>query len=144
MLSTLEVSVILDFTYHQWRQGLDYVQSHNIPYLRVDRMLKPFLQVFGEFLIQKSGNDVVLILQNEQDRIEALLQVVEGFPFRTLLLNAGDNNVDFVQIIKDLRPSPSYYAIFAKGSNMNTIYEKVSWKNKNTDSNFSYTNLFIL
>ncbi|KNC31398.1 hypothetical protein FF38_07217 [Lucilia cuprina] len=126
ILSTLEVSIILDFTYHPWNQGLEYVQARNIPYLRVDRMLKPFLHVFSEFLQQKGGNDVVLITQNEQDRIEALLQVVEGYPFRTLIMNAADSNVDIVQRLKDLRPSPSYYAIFAKGTNMNTIYEKLS------------------
>lgn len=88
-------------------------------------MLKPFLNAFSEFLTQKGGNDVVLILQNEQDRMEALLQVIEGFPFRTLIMNAGDTEGDFVQRLIGLRPSPSYYAIFAKGSNMNTIYEKV-------------------
>ncbi|XP_037823012.1 glutamate receptor 1 [Lucilia sericata] len=126
ILSTLEVSIILDFTYHPWNQGMEYVQARNIPYLRVDRMLKPFLHVFSEFLQQKGGNDVVLITQNEQDRTEALLQVVEGYPFRTLIMNAADSNVDIVQRLKDLRPSPSYYAIFAKGTNMNTIYEKLS------------------
>lgn len=89
-------------------------------------MLKPFLQSFSEFLKQKSGNDVVLLLQNEQDRMEALLQVVEGLPFRTLIINAGDNNSNFVKRLKDLRPSPSYYAVLAGGSNMNTIYEKVT------------------
>ncbi|XP_065363023.1 ionotropic receptor 25a [Calliphora vicina] len=141
ILSALEVSVILDFTYHPWHQGLDYVQSHNIPYLRVDRMLKPFLHAFSEFLIQKGGNDVVLILQNEQDRMEALLQVVEGYPFRTLIMNAADNDVDIVQRLKDLRPSPSYYAIFAKGTNMNTIYEKLSNGNvflRNTEWHLIY------
>lgn len=88
-------------------------------------MLKPFMQVFSEFLIQKGANDVVIILQNEQDHVEALLEVVEGFPIRTLLLNAGDSNSNFVKRLQDVRPSPSYYAIFAKGTNMNTIYEKV-------------------
>ncbi|KAM7348105.1 ionotropic receptor 8a [Cochliomyia hominivorax] len=126
ILSSVEVSVILDFTYHPWRTGLDYVQSYNIPYLRVDRMLKPFLHVFSEFLTQKGGNDAVLILQNEQDRMEALLQIIEGLPFRALIINAADDSADFVQRLNELRPSPSYYAIFAKGSNMNTIYEKLA------------------
>ncbi|XP_037938238.1 ionotropic receptor 25a isoform X2 [Teleopsis dalmanni] len=125
ILSTEGVSVVLDFTYHIWQEGLELLAKQNVPYLRVDRLLSPFLQLFAEFLHQKGGNDVVLIFQNEQDKYEALLHIVDGYRFRTLLLNAGDDN-EFVQRIERLRPSPSYYAIFARGTNMNNIFEKIN------------------
>ncbi|XP_075156259.1 ionotropic receptor 8a isoform X2 [Haematobia irritans] len=126
ILSVSGVSIVLDFTYEPWEQGLDYVQAHGIPYMRVDHMLKPFLQMFVAFMKQKDATEVVIVVQNEQDKREVIQQMVQGFPIRTLVLNAGDSNkTDVVKIIRNLRPSPGYYAIFAKGSNMNTIFEKI-------------------
>lgn len=87
--------------------------------------MRPFLQIFAEFLKHKDANDVVIILQNERDEMEALLQITEGYPFRTLLLNGG-NGMDFLKRLRDLRPRPSYYGIFAGGTNMNSIFEKVN------------------
>uniref|UniRef100_A0A1A9UEK8 Ionotropic glutamate receptor C-terminal domain-containing protein n=1 Tax=Glossina austeni TaxID=7395 RepID=A0A1A9UEK8_GLOAU len=112
ILASEGASVVIDFSYFVWQPGLDYIRFHHIPYLRVDRLLRPFLQIFAEFLKHKNANDVVIILQNERDEMEALLQITEGYPFRTLLLNAG-NGMDFLKRLRDLRPSPSYYGIFA-------------------------------
>ncbi|XP_073830096.1 ionotropic receptor 8a [Musca autumnalis] len=129
ILSATGISVILDFTYEPWQQGLAFVQTHGIPYLRVDRILRPFLQMFTAFLQQKDATEVVMLVQNEQDKREAIQEMIHGFPFRTLILNAGGgsdaNKTDFVKILRDLRPSPGYYGIFAKGSNMNTIFDKI-------------------
>lgn len=95
--------------------------------MRVDRMLRPFLQMFSAFLQQKDASEVVVLTQNEQDKREVILEMIQGLPYRTLVLNAGGeaNKTDFVKTLKDLIPSPGYYAIFAKGSNMNAIFEKV-------------------
>ncbi|XP_013108762.2 ionotropic receptor 25a [Stomoxys calcitrans] len=126
VLSYSGVSVVLDFTYEPWHEGLDFVQTYGIPYLKVDNILKPFLQMFANFLHQKNGVEVVIMTQNEQDKREVIQEMIDGFRLRTLVLNAGESNqTDFVKAIKDLRPSPGYYAIFAKGSNMNTIFDKL-------------------
>ncbi|XP_061390133.1 uncharacterized protein LOC133325374 [Musca vetustissima] len=126
VLSVSGISVILDFTYTPWQQGLEYVQSHGIPYMKVERILRPFLQMFSAFLREKDATEVVMLLQNEQDRREAMEEIIRGLPFRTLILNAGDGNkTDFVNVLRNLRPSPGYYAIFAKGSNMNSIFDKI-------------------
>uniref|UniRef100_A0A1B0AQH3 Ionotropic glutamate receptor C-terminal domain-containing protein n=1 Tax=Glossina palpalis gambiensis TaxID=67801 RepID=A0A1B0AQH3_9MUSC len=125
ILGSEGASVVIDFSYFAWQPGLDYIRSHHIPYLRVDRLLRPFLQIFAEFLKHKNANDVVIILQNERDEMEALLQITEGYPFRTLLLNGG-SGTDFLKRLRDLRPSPSYYGIFAGGTNMNAIFEKIN------------------
>ncbi|XP_019892403.2 glutamate receptor ionotropic, kainate 1 [Musca domestica] len=126
ILSVSGISIILDFTYLPWHQGLDYVQAHGIPYMKVDRILRPFMQMFSAFLQQKDATEVVMLLQNERDKREAIEEMIRGLPFRTLILNAGDGNrTDFVTILRDLRPSPGYYGIFAKGSNMNSIFDKI-------------------
>lgn len=118
------VSIVVDFSLNTWLFGMKFVRSHGIPYIKVERQMKPFLQVFGDYLQEKLANDVVLILQNNYLMAETFYELVEGFPFRVLLLN-GKNRQDTVKRIKNLRPLPSYYGIFANGEQMNYIFEEV-------------------
>ncbi|XP_053946392.1 glutamate receptor ionotropic, kainate 2 [Anastrepha ludens] len=119
------VSVVIDFTYHIWRDGLDLLRTYQIPFLRVERMLTPYLKMFSQFIMQKSGHECIMIFENSRDTEEAIIQIIEGYHFRTLVLNAFDER-DFVQRVRQLRPTPSCYALFAGGTAMNTIFEKIS------------------
>lgn len=116
--------MVLDFSLYSWQLGLDIVGQKGIPYIKTAIQMKPFLHVFGEYLKERQGNDVVLVLQNEYDAKETLLQLIEGYPFRVLILN-GRNRAETVKRIRNLRPLPSYYGIFANTDQMNAIFEEV-------------------
>lgn len=118
------ISLVVDFGLIPWQLGLDFVKKHKISYLKVEKQIKPFLQVFSEYLQEKLANDVVLILQNKYFVTETFFQLMDGLPFRVLILN-GKNRLDTVKRLKNLRPLPSYYGIFANGDQMNYIFEEV-------------------
>nr|QKN21273.1 ionotropic receptor [Bactrocera dorsalis] len=128
-LATDGVSVVIDFTYHIWREGLDLLRTYQIPFLRVDRMLAPYFKMFSEFVLQKSGHECIMIFQNARDTEEAIIQIVEGYPFRSLIMNAFDNKQDFIKRLRKIRPMPSCYAIFADGTAMNSIFDRISKAN---------------
>ncbi|XP_004536655.1 glutamate [NMDA] receptor subunit 1 [Ceratitis capitata] len=125
LLGTEGVSVVIDFTYHFWRDGLELLRNYQIPVLRVERIMAPYLKMFSQFVLEKSGHECIMIFQNEKETEEAIIQVIEGFSFRTLVLHAFDES-DFVQKIRQLRPAPTCYAIFAGGTAMNNIFERIS------------------
>lgn len=137
------ISLVVDFSLMPWQLGLNYVQKHGITYIKVEKQIKPFLQVFSEYLEEKLANDVVLILQNKYLMTEAFFQLMDGFPFRVLLLN-GKNRVDTVKRLKNLRPLPSYYGIFAVAEQMNYIFEEVCYCCFENISNYYSSNLIIV
>ncbi|KAH8386835.1 hypothetical protein KR093_002841, partial [Drosophila rubida] len=126
ILSTVGSTVIVDLSYNRWLQGQQLARAQGIGYVRLDTILRPFLDMFGDFMRQKRANNVAMIFQSTRDATEAMQQLLDGYPFRTLILDASGNE-DFVQRLSSLRPPPTYYAMFARGSSMNSIYERVSW-----------------
>ncbi|XP_033150369.1 LOW QUALITY PROTEIN: ionotropic receptor 25a [Drosophila busckii] len=98
--------------------------------------------MFGVFMRQKRANNVAMIFQNPRDLREAVHHLLQGYVFRTLLLDASSKEVDFVERLAALRPSPTYYAIFARGSAMNNIFERVSMHC--SLSSAQHSQLFIL
>ncbi|XP_055844793.1 glutamate receptor ionotropic, kainate 3 [Episyrphus balteatus] len=115
------VAFVIDFSYQPWMESSEFMNS--IPYIRVDLIISPFLKIFANFLKEKSANDVALIFENEQDTEEALYRIVQGYPFRVVLVNSAEN--DFIKRLENLRPTPSYFAIFSKTANMNLIFENI-------------------
>ncbi|KAH8303954.1 hypothetical protein KR044_005605, partial [Drosophila immigrans] len=126
ILGSVGSSVILDLSYTRWPQGKQLARSLGIGYVRLDRILRPFLDMFGDFMLQKHANNVAMIFQNSRDATEATLQLLDGYPFRTLILDASsDSQEDFAKRLSSLLPPPTYYAMFARGSAMNGIFERV-------------------
>lgn len=120
-------SVIVDLSYSSWSEGYELARMHGIAYVRLERVMRPFLDMFGDFMRQKRANNVAMIFQNARDTMEAMKQLMAGYPFRTLILDASDTqSEDFVTRITSLRPPPTYYAMFARGSAMNGLFERVS------------------
>ncbi|XP_034670345.1 uncharacterized protein LOC117902874 [Drosophila subobscura] len=120
-------TIVIDLTYSHWPEGYKLLRAQGIAYVRLERMLRPFLEMFGAFMRQKRANNVAMVFQNARDAEEAMQQMIIGYPFRTLILDASasDNpRGDFVQRIKALRPTPNYVAMFARGAAMNSLFDK--------------------
>lgn len=125
ILSTEGISIVVDFTYKEWKDGLELIKLNRLPYVRVDLSVNPFLRSLSEFLLHKGATDVVLVFENEQYSQEALHNIVQGFPFRTIIINANNKRNDFIKRIQSLRPNPSYLALLASATKMNIIFKKV-------------------
>lgn len=120
-------TVIVDLSYSPWPEGYQVARTHGIAYVRLERILRPFLDMFADFMQQKRANNVAMIFHNARDTMEALQQLLTGYPFRVMLLDASSTQPEhFVQRLRVLRPMPTYYAMFARGSAMNELFESVS------------------
>ncbi|XP_002133910.2 uncharacterized protein Ir8a [Drosophila pseudoobscura] len=127
ILASEGTSIVIDLTYSHWPEGYNLLRAQGIAYVRMERMLRPFLEMLGAFMRQKRANNVAMVFQNSRDAEEAMQQMIIGYPFRTLILDASasDNpRGDFVQRIRDLRPTPNYVAMFARGAAMNGLFDK--------------------
>ncbi|TDG38680.1 hypothetical protein AWZ03_014898, partial [Drosophila navojoa] len=125
ILGSVGSSVIIDLSYSRWSHGYGLAHTHGVAYVRFDRIMRPFLDMFADFMRQKRANNVVMIFQNARDTMEAMKQLLTGYPFRALILDASDmQSEDFVERLVRLRPTPNYYAIFARGAAMNGIFER--------------------
>ncbi|XP_064555995.1 uncharacterized protein Ir8a [Drosophila montana] len=126
ILSSVGSSVIVDLSYSRWSEGYELARLNGIAYVRLERVMRPFLDMFGDFMRQKHANNVAMIFQSARDSMEAMKQLMAGYPFRTLILDASDTqSEDFVTRIHSLRPPPTYYAMFARGAAMNGLFERV-------------------
>ena len=90
-------------------------------------MINPFMDMFAAYMKERGALEVILLMQNEQDYTEAMLSMIEGYPFRTLLFNVANNETDFILSMQNIRPTPNYYAIFSTASGMNGIFETVCY-----------------
>ncbi|KAH8418908.1 hypothetical protein KR222_003807, partial [Zaprionus bogoriensis] len=126
ILDSVGSTIIVDLSYTHWPQGYQLARAHGIVYIRLERIMRPFLEMFADFMRQKRSNNVAMIFHNERDTMEAIKQLLDGYPFRTILLDASNTqSEDFVQRLHVLRPSPTYYALFARGSPMNGLFERI-------------------
>ncbi|EDW00137.1 ionotropic receptor 25a [Drosophila grimshawi] len=126
ILGSVGSTVVVDLSYNFWSEGNELARAHGIAYVRLDRMMRPFLTMFSDFMRLKRANNVAMIFQSDRDTMEAMLQLQDGYPFRTLIINASDAQpIDFAERLLALRPPPTYYAIFARGAAMNGIFELV-------------------
>lgn len=120
-------TVIVDLSYSPWPEGYELARKHGIVYVRLERILRPFLDMFADFMQQKRANNVAMVFHNARDTMEALQHLLAGYPFRVMLLDASNAQPEsFVQRLHALRPMPTYYAMFARGSAMNELFESVS------------------
>ncbi|XP_022208624.2 uncharacterized protein LOC111065005 [Drosophila obscura] len=127
ILASEGASIVIDLTYSHWPEGYSLVRARGIGYVRLERMLRPFLEMLGAFMRQKRANNVAMVFQNARDAEEAMQQMIIGYPFRTLILDASSSDNprgDFVQRIRGLRPTPNYVALFARGAAMNALFDR--------------------
>lgn len=127
ILSSVGTTVIVDLSYSPWPEAYQLARTHGIAYVRLERMLRPFLEMFADYMQQKRANNVAMIFYNARDTMEAVQHLLAGYPFRTMLLDASNTQPEnFVERLHRLRPMPTYYAMFARGSAMNELFESVS------------------
>jgi len=119
---------VIDLTYRHWEEGYNLVRSLGIGYVRLERIMRPFLDMFSDFMRQKRANNVAMVFMNARDAGEAMQQMLIGYPFRTIILDASqtDPGQNFLDRIRSLRPPPTYVALFARAAAMNGIFDKVS------------------
>lgn len=99
------------------------MRSRNIPFVRVDISIRPFVRAFIRFIEHTNTNDAAIIFNSEKEQLEGIYEILNHYTVRTITYNGiNDRNVDR---ILDLRPIPTNYAIIASTKDMEVLIKKV-------------------
>ncbi|KAL0280963.1 UNVERIFIED_CONTAM: hypothetical protein PYX00_002104 [Menopon gallinae] len=118
------VTAILDLTWSGWFRGKELAQSVGIPFLRVDVTISPFVKIFNDFLTFRNGTDAALIFENENELDQALYYMIGNSIIRVVVLDKlSQKNV---KGLFEMRPTPSFHAVFASTDVMIEIYKNAT------------------
>lgn len=103
---------------------LNKIMAFDIPYIKVDITIGSFVEAFDQYLQKRNATDAALIFGSDSDLDQAITYLIGRSILRIIVIDA--NNVESLKNLAQMRPSPSYYAIFATTDGMRNIYNLVS------------------
>ncbi|XP_012263496.2 ionotropic receptor 25a [Athalia rosae] len=115
------VSLILDMTWTGWHKLRDIAADSAIAYVRGDGVSTPFVQAMDDLLTVKNATDAALIFESEKELNQTLYYLIGYSIIRVVVLD--ELTEASAMKVRAMRPSPSYYTIYATTSNMETIFK---------------------
>lgn len=118
------ISIFVDATLSGFQDIRDTLRANRVPYFNFDYSIQSMVMKMESYLMARQASDAVLILPDETSVDEALHAFISKSPLRVILLNQlSPSNV---QRLKDLRPSPNYFAIIAETVKTKELFQIVS------------------
>nr|UEN71272.1 ionotropic receptor 3 [Gregopimpla kuwanae] len=115
------VTLILDMTWTGWDKLRKLATDNSIIYKRTDSTIIPYVQAVDDLLAKKNATDVALIFENERDLNQSLYYLIGNSIIRLVVIDELTETT--VAKVRAMRPSPSYYAIYANTSKMETLFK---------------------
>ncbi|KAL3274820.1 hypothetical protein HHI36_019603 [Cryptolaemus montrouzieri] len=116
------ISIIIDVTW----TGMDAVEELSmkiqLPYIRLDLTISPFLTLLDEYLDFRNSTDVLIIFDDASNVDQLLFFWINSRRMRLVVSEKLDTTV--ATKIKRIRPMPNNYAVVAKTQNMSQIFRK--------------------
>nr|AID59307.1 ionotropic receptor 1 [Macrocentrus cingulum] len=114
------VTLILDMTYTGWDIIYEIARDHSILHVRATVKMAPYIQASNDLLMRKSATDVALIFESEKELNQSLYRLISESTIRLVVV---DELSDVTATkIRAMRPSPSYYMIFASSDSMESLF----------------------
>nr|CAD7580926.1 unnamed protein product [Timema californicum] len=98
-----------------------------IPYFRGDVTPGTYVAAVDSYLTGRKATDAALIFQTEDELDQTLYYLIGKSIIRVIVLNGLDGNA--TERLLTMRPSPSYFVIYATSKNMTKLYSKVQYLN---------------
>ncbi|EFN81309.1 Glutamate receptor, ionotropic kainate 5 [Harpegnathos saltator] len=115
------ISIILDMTWTGWDKLRNIADDRGIIYKRGDCSINPYVQTIDDLLIMKNATDVGLIFEDERELNQSLYYLIGNSIIRLVVIDELTERT--VSKIRSMRPSPSYYAIYASTSRMEELFK---------------------
>lgn len=157
-------------TWTGWDRLRNLADENGIIYKRGDSNINPYIQAIDDLLMLKNATDVSLIFEDERgtfistfDRFSFRVRCLktDSYPFaelnQSLYYLIGNSIIRLVVIdeftektvskIRSMRPSPSYYAIYASTAKMEDFFRTVIPRkpvNRRKHANLSIESLVLL
>nr|QNL15109.1 ionotropic receptor 8a [Aulacocentrum confusum] len=114
------VTLILDMTYTGWDRVYEIARNHSIMHVRSAAKITPYIQASNDLLMRKSATDVALIFQSEKELNQSLYRLIGESTIRLVVIDELSDIT--VTRIRAMRPSPSYYMIYASTDSMEGLF----------------------
>nr|CAD7267148.1 unnamed protein product [Timema shepardi] len=121
------VSAVLDLTWTGWSKAKIMSHGSKIPYFRGDVTPGTYVAAVDSYLTGRKATDAALIFQTEDELDQTLYYLIGKSIIRVIVLNGLDGNA--TDRLLTMRPSPSYFVIYATSKNMTKLYSKVQYLN---------------
>ncbi|KZC07022.1 Glutamate receptor, ionotropic kainate 2, partial [Dufourea novaeangliae] len=138
------ISIILDMTWTGWDKLRTVADENGIIYKRGDSKVNSYVQAIDDLLMMKNATDVGLIFEDERELNQSLYYLIGNSIIRLVVIDEFTEKT--VSKIRSMRPSPSYYAIYASTSKMEELFRTAVqgglvkrdgiWKLVFTDNNY--------
>ncbi|XP_046753851.1 glutamate receptor ionotropic, kainate 4 isoform X2 [Diprion similis] len=115
------VSLILDMTWTGWNRLREIAADTSVAYVRGDATLTPFVQAMDDLLTAQNATDAALIFETEKELNQTLYFLIGYSIIRVVVLD--ELNEASTMKVRAMRPSPSYYVIYATSANMETLFK---------------------
>ncbi|XP_046146027.1 ionotropic receptor 25a isoform X1 [Osmia bicornis bicornis] len=114
------ISIVLDMTWTGWEKLRNMADKNGIIYKRGDSSINPYVQAIDDLLMLKNATDVGLIFEDERELNQSLYYLIGNSIIRLVVIDEFTEKT--VSKIRSMRPSPSYYAIYASTSKMEDLF----------------------
>ncbi|KYN04416.1 Glutamate receptor, ionotropic kainate 2 [Cyphomyrmex costatus] len=115
------ISIVLDMTWTGWDKLRNIADERGIIYKRGDCSISPYIQAIDDLLIMKNATDVGLIFEDERELNQSLYYLIGNSILRLVVIDELTERT--VAKIRGMRPSPSYYAIYASTAKMEELFK---------------------
>nr|XP_033332474.1 ionotropic receptor 25a [Megalopta genalis] len=115
------VTIVLDMTWTGWGKLRTVADENGIIYKRGDSKITSFVQAIDDLLMMKNATDVGLIFEDERELNQSLYYLIGNSIVRLVVIDEFTEKT--VSKIRSMRPSPSYYAIYASTSKMDELFK---------------------
>ncbi|XP_012347986.1 ionotropic receptor 25a isoform X2 [Apis florea] len=118
------ISIILDMTWTGWDNLRIVADENGIIYKRGESNINPYIQAIDDLLMLKNATDVALIFEDERELNQSLYYLIGNSILRLIVIDEFTEKT--VSKIKSMRPSPSYYAIYASTAKMEDFFKTLN------------------
>ncbi|KOX78574.1 Glutamate receptor, ionotropic kainate 1 [Melipona quadrifasciata] len=108
-------------TWTGWDRLRNLADQNGIIYKRGDSNTNPYIQAIDDLLMLKNATDVGLIFEDERELNQSLYYLIGNSIIRLVVID--DFTEKTVSKIRAMRPSPSYYAIYASTARMDDLFK---------------------
>nr|XP_045609615.1 ionotropic receptor 25a-like [Procambarus clarkii] len=115
-------AVVVDVTAGGWTHAQDTAAAYGIPYVRVQVSNYQWMAATDQLLESRNATDAALIFGSEAELDQALYYLVEGSAVRVIVLAGVDQST--TEMLKKMRPSPSYYVILGTTDHLSLLFSK--------------------
>ncbi|EEB19912.1 glutamate receptor, putative [Pediculus humanus corporis] len=114
------ISIVIDLTWSGWDKVNNLAGKYKIPVIRADVTIRTFVRSMNDFLSFRNGTDSALIFENESELDQALFYLIGHSVLRVVVLDKLTSKN--VQGLINMRPTPSFFTIFATTEKMKQFF----------------------